>query len=178
MRTFVKVEFTLLVVALLVFVIFLAKPNITGYVSSKVYTQVLNLNVDSSQEYFLEQTNVTISSLMMSGEVNGIGKVKVYIDDDSGNKLLIYSNAMKAKPNSITALTTAPGMLTLLEGSKIASEMQKEEGANIETGKFADACIDTCTLPAIFAVQKKYKLTFLVEPGTSLKITSISYTLA
>ena len=80
---------------LIVSVLFVSKPEITGYVvltEEKTYDDNLNLVINESGNYTWTIDKIgDIKSIKASGKVKGNGTVKIYIEKD-GKRYLIYDN--------------------------------------------------------------------------------------
>jgi len=76
-------------------ILFISKPEITGYVTlerEKTYIDDLNLVINESGNYTWTIDEVgDIKSIMASGKIKGNGSVKIYIEKD-GQRYLIYDN--------------------------------------------------------------------------------------
>jgi len=172
----------------------LSNPNITGYVSIDFVMQDLNLTLTQSQIFTMTTTNpepFTLTSFKLSGEVIGDGRVEIYLDNRQGQQLLIYRN-LRTKDKGISAIT---GLA--VEGAEQAAEAGKEsyfiispgeiiqspgllelsEREETVSGPFSDECVDTCFIRMELSSSTIYGLVFKVEPGTTLKIDRIFYTI-
>ena len=91
------VVYTVPVILLLLFtgILFISKPEITGYVAitqEKTYTDNLDLVVNESGNYtWTIDGEGDIQSIKASGKVKGNGTVRVYIEKD-GIRYLIFGN--------------------------------------------------------------------------------------
>ena len=183
----------ILIVACLIFVlggIFVinntnfAKGNlITGFVSSDVITEDLNLIIDSSQEYVLSSENgFKASSLKISGNVEGDGAVKILFEDYDGNQKLVYSNIKEKKRdgNLITGFAVANSCdITIIPGDSlgpVACDLSEDQF--LVYGPFRDECVESCFIDVEFSPEKKNKLIFQLSEDTAVQISSISYTVS
>jgi len=91
----VRYGIPIMLLVLLASLIFVAKPDITGYVvltQEKIYEDSLNLVVTQSENYTWTPKNIgDIESIEASGRVKGNGTVKIYIEKD-GKRYLIFDN--------------------------------------------------------------------------------------
>jgi len=91
------IKYCILIVLLILIlgVIFVLKPEITGYVTltqEKTYADDLNLIINKSGNYNWTIDKVgDIQSIKASGRIKGNGTVKIYIEKD-GKLYLIYDN--------------------------------------------------------------------------------------
>jgi len=180
----------ILIVACLIFVlggIFLinstnfSKGNlITGFVSSDVITEDLNLAISNSQEYILSSGNgFKANSLSISGNIEGDGAVKILFEDYEGNQKLVYSNIQEKKRdgNLITGFAVASSCdLTIIPG-KILGPVACDLSENqfLVYGSFRDECVETCFMSVEFSPEKENKLIFQLSEDTKVHISSISY---
>ena len=175
------------------------KPSITGHVPVKIYTQNLSLVINESQNFLLTSDNTEpffVASFKISGNIAGNGKVKIYIDSGRGQKLLVYKNTAgeeedKGKLFSITSITGGA-----IEASETESENKNDKwfiikpikpllekevfdeiGANeqLVNGDFKWECRETCFMSMEMSRNLAYRLVFLVEKGTILKIEEILF---
>ncbi|MBW2985950.1 hypothetical protein KY333_01135 [Candidatus Woesearchaeota archaeon] len=197
---FVKVEFALLMFSLVLLALVFSRPEVIGYASTNIHSQDLNLLVDHSQGFFLRsvtQQPIHLTSLTISGEVIGKGTASVYLEDAYGIRHLVYKN-MKSKDsthNRITGVSAAGSamselsvtgnslpakeelpVLDLLEANDLYGYVMLSKGYKAVTGKFNNACVDSCILYGNSYIGTHFKLDFFVEPGTKLNINEIVYT--
>ncbi|MBW2975230.1 hypothetical protein KY366_05925 [Candidatus Woesearchaeota archaeon] len=170
--------------------------GITGYVSSNVYKQDLNLVINQSQNFILTSVNddpFTITSLKFSGNILGNGQVKIYIDTGRGQKVLIYEN-IAGKEEEEKGLLDVTGMATkAIENEETSREdkyliirplksfLDKEifdeitNGLALVNGAFIQQCIETCFINMKMSKNTEYRLVFFVEKGTIVEIDEILY---
>ena len=55
-RKYIKVEFALLIFALMLVSVFLSRPEVIGYASTNIHNQPLHLIIAESKSYYLEPT--------------------------------------------------------------------------------------------------------------------------
>ena len=181
----------LLLVGVLSYSIF--QPSITGYVSVNINRQILDLEMNESRNFMLTGDNVepfTISSLKLSGYVEGEGQVKIYIDTGTGQRLLIYDNIEQSvQEGDGLALITSRAIEEIeneenpywLVINPINILLEKEifdvleENEFLGKGDFVDACEETCVIGMKMSRDNAYRLVFLVEEGVILKINEIIY---
>jgi len=102
---------SLFFVALVTALLFLESP-ITGHVTAPIYSQATNIELRSNAEYELKSANnenIEFTSIRMSGEIIGNGKVEILIQDENENTLEIFSSSGKDEEN--TNLNAITGMV-------------------------------------------------------------------
>ena len=180
-------------------VLIFSNPSITGHVPVNIYTQNLNLVINKSQNFLLTSDNsepFIITSFKISGNITGDGQVKIYIDTGKGQKILVYDNIQKK--DTPTGLHEITGSITdksikNATGKNISNDdkwlvikpiktlLEKEvfdEVGNDEIlvkGYFNQQCIETCLMKMEISREIAYRLIFLVEDATVLKINKILY---
>lgn len=195
--------FVLIIVFLIVAwsaVLISSNPSITGHVPANIYTQNLNLVINESQNFLLTSDNLepfVITSFKISGNITGNGQVKIYIDTGRGQKILVYDNIVQKKDaqaglseitgsitdksvKNVTGKNTGKDdkwlvikpIKTLLE-KEAFDEVSDEE--ILVKGDFNRQCIETCLIRMEISRKIAYRLIFLVENGTVLKINEIVY---
>jgi len=193
---FKKIQLGIAICLLLVAVLMLFKnPGITGHFSADFKSQTLSMTIDKSQSYMLTAVSdepIYVTSIRMSGEVVGNGNVEIFIDNNAGQRLLLYRNVKKIEQG----LSTVTGMLVGSDEESIEASEQillvlkpldkiEYKGAEISlsakeeyvSGLFNNKCADTCFIEMTLSSELGYKLTFNIEPGTMLKINKLIYTL-
>ncbi len=208
-RKYVKEEFALIIMFLLIIALFFSRPEVIGYASTNIHNQNINLFIDNSQVFYLQSifpTPVHLTSLMISGEISGTGTASIYLDNEDGYRVLVFNNQKRAgsKINQITGTGFAgsgaiPGSSeTLISGLSVTADalpMKDEEPAleliegntipgfdALPAGKvpveglFNSACIESCLLQGDFFNKQRFKLVFYIEPGTTLRVTELTYT--
>jgi hypothetical protein len=189
-----KIELFVAVCLLLVGMLtFFSYPGITGHVPTDLSTQKVDFMIDKSQ--ILEMTTTSaepfyITSLLISGEVEGDGVVEVYLDNGQGQQLLVFSNIRdKAKGlKGMTGITTHAVNVAEEEktGTKLmltpAGFTEQSPAANLTEEQevfnsgFEGGCVDTCFIEMEMAKELGYNLIFKIESGTKLHLTKIQYT--
>lgn len=187
-------EITIAIVLLLVATISLfPNPGITGFVSVESKKQRIDLEIANSQSYILTTNSEEpfyLTALRISGEVIGEGIVNIYIDNNQGQRVLIYSNVMEKEQG----LDTITGM-DKITGNVVGTNVEEdylviEHLENLEvqldsipaekravSGGFENECADSCFIDMALTKETAYQLIFYVEEGTVLKINEISYTI-
>jgi hypothetical protein len=187
-RNLFRTEVILIVALIIVIPLALFKPSITGFVASDLFRQNLNFTVDKSQALDITSVSgqqVYISSLSLSGEVIGPGSVAIYLSNDAGEKVLVYTNVgqAKARNNIITgAAIGAETEVEAAEGDSILLDYGKEltwpgDIGTGSPGEFVNTCVQSCYLDPNKFMSKDFELQVFVEPGTKVKITEIFYTI-
>lgn len=198
---FVKAEFAVLMICLVLLALVFSRPEIIGYASTNVHSQNLNLMIEDSQRFYLRSINqqpVHLTSLTISGEVIGEGTAAIYLENQEGLRHLIYKNLKRkdSTHNRITGTSIAGSgifsggsvtgdtvplseeepILDLVEGSLLSGFEPLPQEYKTVPGKFNHVCVESCLLQAKTFVGPRFMLDFYVEPGTRLIITDIVYT--
>ncbi len=165
-------------------------PGITGHFSADFMSQQLNMVIEQSQSFEIatnNQESIYVSSLRLSGNVIGQGSVEVFIEND-GQKYKIFQN-IRERETGLTAITgmavakvdkEEEAILLSLTPSEV---IEWDKGLSLSDteeyteGVFNNKCLDTCFMEMSLSSEERYKLIFMVEPGTEVQITKITYTL-
>ena len=162
-------------------------PKFSSFVSAKPIVQDLNLELYQSQmfEFSIEEESFRFTSLSLSGFVEGKEPVQMYLENDKGEKLLIYTN-VKEKSRSgdlITGLVSEEGQdrdtkSFILVQDEILSSLNLEitEDQELKYGSFYNECSETCFIDPLFSQNANYKLVFYLGENARLKINKIVYT--
>jgi hypothetical protein len=181
-RRFSKFEFAIVLVFVLLVLLIPGRPDIIGFSDVQVHRQNIALAVDQSTSFtILPKEPVSITSLSVSGEVLGPGAVNVYLVNDQGNKLKVFSNEKKGR-NLITGffgdnsgppntVSLSDPVLEIKEGKPLEGFESAEDSS---PGVFSFACRDSCNLKG--SDSSSYELVAYVEPGTTLIINELDYT--
>ena len=170
-------------------------PGITGHFSADFRSQPLDLVIDQSQSYLIKTNTpepIHITSFRLSGNIIGDGSVEIFIEDQ-GNEFLIYKNVREKERGlpTITGRSIAAGTaseqpeeteekLLLLEPLDTLEWKQRtplSEKEEFVAGLFDNKCSDTCFIEMPLSSEETYKLIVMVEPGTKLEITKLTYIL-
>jgi len=170
----------LLLGAVVIGIIFAAlvigKPSITGFVPTETYSQELDFDVYESQRFILSSDAgvLKISSLALTGSVQGSGLVNVYLSDGS-QKWLVYTN--KKKPSSAMEHITgmAVNELDVVPGERIDRIETLPAGYKTSTGAFQNECVETCVLDDSLFNKPTLYLDVIIEPGTTLHISGMRF---
>lgn len=192
---FVKVEFAVLMICLVLLALVFSRPEIVGYASTNVHSQDLNLFVEQSQRFYLRSLvpePVHLTSLTISGEVIGEGTVAIYLDNERGMRNLIYKNVKRkdSTHNRITGTSVLGSRVTgnsiqtheenpvldLLEGPILPGYELLNPAYRTVQGEFHHVCVESCLLQARTFEGRRFAIDFFVEPGTILKIKEVVYT--
>lgn len=192
----IQIIFVLAIVVLLIGYSFI-NPSITGHVSAAVNKQKTDLVINESKNFQLttySEKPFLITSFKISGNVSGSGQVRIYIDTGKGQKLMVYNNVGKKKTykNSFSKITA-----NVIANSKEKNEDVKEskvlelkplsilferevfsivnDDEILIPGVFDDECADTCLINMEIAKDISYRLVFLVEKGTILRVNEITF---
>ncbi len=155
---------------------------VTGFVSSDVITENLDLLIEQSQDYNLDTIDsFRLTSLRLTGSVEGEGVVKIFLEDSIGGRSLVYTNVREKKNgNLITGMVVAdPKAVSIgLNPGEIKTPISEAVGENEEIiGEvFYNECMDTCFMSIDFSPENSNKLVFQLSQGTKLRINKLSYT--
>lgn len=171
----------LLMVGILTGALYFSRSTITGNVVVNDIQRVpVNINIDQSQSYVVslpDKTVLDLHSFSVTGEIQGKGLVKIYLDNGAGIKRLVYSNEKgiiqsSLKANVFTSFKAESAKLSVEKYSNY--DYLAPEQVEVSAGNFRDICIETCSFDRNFDSQR-YELIVYVEKGTSLKIEEIIY---
>lgn len=170
-----RVVLSVLVIAIFTIVL-LQEPSTTGFVSTKSYTQGLNIEVSESQRFRLSsETPLKFTSLMVSGEVKGKGLANVHLVAGD-NRWLVYSNKQKQgrEVSKITGFATSE---LVIEPKEMLDVQEKiPPGYSALEGKFSNVCAQTCILDSNMLKDSEAWLEVIVESGTTVRISDIIFT--
>ena len=154
--------------------------------------------INESQNFLLTSDNLepfTITSFKISGNITGNGQAKIYIDSGKGQRVLVYKNIEKKEKTGLSTITGA-STESDIESNKdkrtdkqdkwlvikpIKVLLEKEvfdEIGNDEylmNGAFSWQCIESCFVRMEISRNIAYRLVFLVEEGTILKIDEVVF---
>lgn len=195
--SFVLVLFGIFAINQMDFSSFIGSGNlVTGYVSSDVITENINLLIEQSQEYLLSsEQSFELTSLRLSGLVEGEGLVKIFLENSQGERMLVYNNAKEkgtgnlitgraegSSGNLITGKAVAAAESEAVSISLAAGQLRAPlfeepgEGFGIAVGSFYNECHETCFLSVMFSPENSNKLFFELSEGVKLRISQLSYT--
>ncbi|MCX6774794.1 MAG: hypothetical protein NTY99_01745 [DPANN group archaeon] len=188
-----KVELAIIIVLVMAIPLILIKPSLTGFVSSDVQRQAIDLNLDGSKVIHMHTASMqpfALDYLSVSGEIVGDGDAAVYLRNSKGDLLMVYSNIGKpAKKDLITGFAVSSGAAASDTSNQVINEtMVLGDGESIAWpgdlgfstggGSFGRTCLETCFLDPASWTGNSWDIVAYVEPGTQLKITELSYTLS
>ena len=158
------VFFSLAILGFLVFLFFSNfKPSFAGFAvkgNELEFSQKINLEFSQSQNYELPiQNKGKLSSLKLSGNIEGIGTAKVYLND-----LLIYSGEINSEEALQTKEKSSPS-----QGELLPSE--------IITKNFTDVCEQTCDLEKLNLIDSAYTLKIELSENMKLNLEELKYTI-
>ncbi len=165
------------VVGIIFAALIIGKPSITGFVPTETYSQELNIDVLESQSFTLIPSAgglLKISSLALSGSVQGSGLANVYLSDES-QKWLVYSNKKKESSAMEQITGMAVQELDIQPGEKLNKIETLPVGYKTVSGAFQNECVETCLLHEDLMNRPSLHLDVIVEPGTSLHISGIRF---
>ena len=166
----------IVVVLFLMFALIFKGPSITGYVPHETFSQGLDIHLEKSQRYYLVgDSNISLTGVAISGNVEGSGLVNVYlIHPDTDERLLIFSN--KVRSDSAMQHITGLAVVELVPGENMDLIETLDDGYVANSGAFVNECEQTCLMDSVKGC--RFTLEFVVEPGTVLDVTKLRYTLA
>jgi len=159
-------------------------PKFSSFVSAEPIAKDLNLELYQSQifDFSIEDEAFRFTSLRLSGVIEGKGPVQIYLENDKGEKLLIYTN-IKEKTRSgdlVTGLVTGDSSdkgFTLAQGEILSSlNLQIPEDQELREGSFYNECEETCFVDSLFSQNANYKLVFYIGENVDLEVNKIIYT--
>lgn len=148
--------------------------GVTGFVPADVISQPLNIDVTRSQEYSLSTSDsFTLTSLRLSGSVEGSGIAQIFLIDGE-KKYLIYNNIKEKEVNKNLVTGQA---IDINPDAYVATPSAKLQD-NQETvfGSFYEECGETCFIKLPFSQNKIYRIAFYVDENTAMKISELTYT--
>lgn len=152
----------------------IGKPSITGFVPTETYSQELSIDVLESQRFTLTSPNLKISSLALSGSIQGSGLVNVYLSGGA-HKWLVYSNKKKESSSMEQITGMAVQELDIAPGEKLNIIETLPAGYKTDSGAFQNECVETCLLSEDLMNRDSLYLDVIIEPGTNLHISGIRF---
>ncbi len=181
-------QICLAVVIIGIVALFFTSPNITGLVSSEVFKQGFDVQIDQSTKYSLHvPEGLTLQSLSLSGSTEGTGAAYLFLETGNHKRRLIYTNVHNINQKALSQITgtavadvkpeaESKGQLVVSSAARIEEEPAVSKGNVAVQGVFTDACVETCLLPA--GVQSdELALVALIDKGTVLILKDIKYRL-
>jgi len=168
----------IVVMSAILVVLFGSNPSITGFVPTDIQTQQLDIDVFDSQRFVISSDDdiLTLSSLSISGSVVGSGLVNIYLSDGQA-QLLVYTN-MRRRGSSMAHITgLAVNDLNIQPGEKLGTIESLPDNYQTRSGPFNNECYETCFLENGLFSQNELYLDVVIDPGTSLHISSIGFSL-
>ncbi|VVB81705.1 Uncharacterised protein [uncultured archaeon] len=163
------------VFGVILFTLFFSKPTITGFVPAETFSQSLDMDVSESQRFVLSsEAPLKLSSLSLSGKVNGAGLVNIYLSDGATERL-VFSN----KRRQGSAIDQITGMASL----DISPEQMLERIESLPAGYvavpgvFNNECRETCILDPALLKNPDLYLDVVVEPGTAVHISGLRFSI-
>ena len=171
---------------------FFPDAGITGHVSADTNLQTLNLVISQSQTYIISSQSPTplqLSFIRVTGEIIGKGKASIILDNGKGDRLLLYTNAVKrTEPNLITGMAVAGSsggavsgeakesdLFNLIPGKKLLYLPSIGSDETLTEGRFTNECLETCFIEMELSNQTTYALEFLVSEGTQIRLDNLLY---
>lgn len=160
-----------IVFGVILFTLFFSRPTITGFVPTEAFSQSLDMDVSESQRFVLSSED-KLSSLSLSGKVNGAGLINIYLSDGVVQRL-VFTN--KKRQGSAMDQITGMASLDISPGEKLNKIESLPAGYVAVPGSFHNECRETCVLdPTLFNSPSLY-LDVVVEPGTSVYISELRF---
>ena len=152
------------------------KPSITGFVPTETYSQELNIDISDSQRFVLssDESALKLSSLALTGIVQGEGLVNVYLSDGSNN-WLVFSNKKKQSSAMEHITGLAVHELDIQPSERLDKIETLPAGYKSEPGGFQNECVDTCMLQPDLLNKQSLYLDVIIEPGTHLHISGMRF---
>ena len=197
MNKWFKIQILLVFVLLIImFTLSFNNPTITGNIPANVYTQKLDLVINESSNFLLTSDNLEpfiITSFKISGNVIGNGQAEIYIDTGRGQNILVYKNIVKREDDQLELFELTGQAVENIEGENVNRHdkwlvikpikilLKKEDfdlignDEYLVNGNFMWQCRDTCLMNMEMYRKVAYRLVFLVEEGTTLKIDEILF---
>jgi hypothetical protein len=178
-------------------------PEIVGFVPVSIESQYIDILALGSSTIILFTDAVTsfnLTSLRLSGVINGTGRVEILLDNGIGQELLLFSNLKKKQGNLITGMAAGES-----EAAKSAFKKVGDENADAaadawlklsapeklnelpafvvgddETtfeGDFQNSCVDACFMNMKMKRNLFYQIKIRMDPGVQVRLTSLKYTL-
>ena len=165
-----------IVVGIIFGALVVGRPSITGFVPTEAYSQELNIDISSSQRFILSSNEAVlkISSLALTGSVQGNGLVNVYLSD-GGQKWLVFSNKKKQQSAMEQITGLAVHELDIKPGEKLDRIETLPAGYKAASGGFQNECVDTCVLQQDLLNKPSLYLDVIIEPGTTLHISGMRF---
>lgn len=172
-----RIVLGLIVVGIVFAALLIGKPSITGFVPTETYSQELNIEVSNSQRFILTAAShevLKLSSLGISGNVQGTGLVNIYLSNDN-RQWLLFSN--KKKPGSDMEIITGLSVRELnIEPSDQIDKIETlPAGYKTTPGAFKNQCTETCVLDESAFTSKQLYLDVIIDPGTTVHISSLQF---
>lgn len=173
------------ILVLIVFIasLFFSQGSITGYLTSNIERHAVDIVVDTSTSYVMTLKNnrvLALTSLSISGEVKGSGRVAVFLDNGIGLRRLVYANNKGASaPTELTAQfvdNDHENRGLVVEKYRVLEDSVPMAPSDLTHGLFRKVCSETCLLDVGLFRSSRYELLIFVDPGTTLKINEIAYT--
>ncbi len=164
--------------------------GITGFVASETHRQPVSITTTTTSAYDLYTTNGTprLTHFSVTGKITGNGSVTIYLENGNKQRALIHTNTKPLTSGSLSAitgaLTEAPqndasdadsGILIIGPPVKRDDTITVPPGHVTQPGTFDDRCTETCVLDPLYSTNGLI-LIIILDPDTTLDITSITYT--
>jgi len=181
-KRFSKFEFAIVIVFLLIVLVIPGKPELIGFSDVRIHRQDVSIAADHSRSFVISPTEpLALTSFSVSGEVLGTGAVSVYLKDNQGEPIKVFSNEKKGR-NLITGffgeeseikntVSSSDPVLEIKDGVTLDGFESADESSS---GQFSFVCYDSCNMKNING--NEYELIAYVEPGTTLIINELDYT--
>lgn len=158
----------------------LDNPSITGFVPTETSVQVLDQTVRSTTNFAISTDDPTLllnlKSFRVWGTVYGTGKVRVWLSNEIGARLLVYSNKPMSGLEAITGLAVGDSYAPEISDRLSIKPVDAiEQGGDLgeATSIVEGACAETCILPEGFR-SGKYSLVVEVEDA-AFRLERVSY---
>jgi len=187
-KTLFRVEIVVIILLILAIPLLFFRPTVTGFVSTNTYGQVIGLTFTESQALAMRASQqIALDSISAAGEITGNGAVAIYISNSDGSeRTLVYTNAIMEdkRKNLITGYSVGAAYAQEEPAQDISVEIDLAEKLEWQpslsdtaasTGPFT-GCVDSCFLNSEKFTGSEFKILVYVEPGTSVKLAEVFYT--
>lgn len=176
-------------------------PSIIGFVPIEIKSQPIDLAATQPTRFVMfseKEQEFSLTSLRISGEVLGEGRVEILLDNGLGQELIVYSNIRQKEGNMITGMSVNEEPAALPQGAKVEDvpeaqawfkitpateplneQPSKELGSDQRTitGKFQYECKDTCYMNMKMKKGLYYTMKVRMDTATEVRINELKYTL-
>jgi hypothetical protein len=163
-------------------------PKFSSFVSASSISQNLDLELYQSQAFVLSSDEVFgFTSFRLSGFIEGQGPAQIYLENDRGEMLLVYTN-IKEKTGAgdlVTGFASDDGQANqdvsssftfVQDGVLPELNLEIPEDYELIEGSFYDECSETCFIDSVFYQDTNYRLVFYIGENVGLRANKLVYT--